>query len=132
MSTAKDIMSTELITVRPEASIEETLRALVNNKVTGLPVVKPGGEMVGVISEYDLLVQISKSGKLEDKVFKEKIIFSTEVKTVRETATLEEIAPMFIDLKFRRLPVVDEKGKLLGIITRRDMMRIYYYRAKLQ
>ena len=130
-SQAKDIMTSELLTVKPETTIEEALRMLVNNRVTGLPVISGTGKMVGVVSEYDLLVQIAKSKKSAGAIFQQKIHFSKKVKTVRETATLSQIAPLFVKFKFRRLPVVDKAGKLVGIITRRDMMRIYYYRAKL-
>jgi CBS domain-containing protein len=130
-SRARDIMTAELITVRPEATVEETLRMLVNNRITGLPVVSDGGKMIGVISEYDLLVQIARAKRLEERVFQQKIRFSKKVKAVRDTAELAEIAPMFVKFKYRRLPVVDKKGKLVGIITRRDMMRLFYYRAKL-
>lgn len=130
-STAREIMSSEILTVRPETTIEEALRMLVNNRVTGLPVVDGKGVMIGVVSEYDLLAQISETKSANPDVFKEQIRFTKEVQSIDESATFEEIAPIFVKAKIRRLPVVDSKGKLIGIITRRDMMRIYYYRAKL-
>ena len=130
-SKARDIMTQELLTVTPETTIEEALRMLVNNRITGLPVVSNQGKMVGVVSEYDLLKQIAGAGGDEAKVFAKKIEFSKDVQAVRDTAELGEIAPLFVKFKFRRLPVIDKAGKLVGIITRRDMMRLYYYRAKL-
>src|SRR3954463_11844896 len=104
-SKARDIMSSELLTVRPETTIEEALRMLVNNRVTGLPVVNAKGRMIGVVSEYDLLVQISHSKRKQQAIFQQKISFSKKVKSVRDTATLDQIAPLFVKFKFRRLPV---------------------------
>jgi CBS domain-containing protein len=130
-STAKDIMTGEVLTVLEETTIEDALRILVNNRVTGLPVVNKEGKMVGVVSEYDLLVQLVKKEKPDAELFKQKIEFTKEVHSVKGGVALKEIVPMFVNAKFRRLPVVDDSGKLIGIITRRDMMRIYYYRAKL-
>ena len=129
--TAKDIMTGEVLTVLEETSVEEALRILVNNRITGIPVVDKAGKMVGIVSEYDLLVQISKKEKPDTALFKEKIQYTKQVNAVKSTVTLNEIVPMFVNAKFRRLPVVDEGGRLVGIITRRDMMRIFYYRAKL-
>jgi CBS domain-containing protein len=130
-TTAKEIMTREILTVAPASTIEDVLKILVNNRVTGLPVVDKEGKMVGVVSEFDLLTQIAKSEKPTVEVFKQPIEFSKEVTTIVETAKLSEITPLFVTKKFRRLPVVDATGKLVGIITRRDMMRLYYYRAKL-
>jgi len=124
-------MTGEILTVIEDTTVEDALRILVNNRITGLPVVDKAGKMVGVVSEYDLLVQLSKKEKPDAEVFKQKIEFSKQVHAVKTGVALKEIVPMFVQSKFRRLPVIDEGGKLVGIITRRDMMRIYYYRARL-
>lgn len=92
-------MTSEILTVGPETTIEEALRMLVNNRITGLPVVSSKGKMIGVVSEYDLLRQIASSGGEEAKVFREKIEFSKEVTTVKDTASLGEIAPLFVKFK---------------------------------
>ena len=130
-TTAKEIMTRDVIQATEDMTIEEALIVLINHRITGLPVVNKKGKMTGVISEYDILNQISDTKKKSSKVFQQKIAYSTEVEAISEDMPLSKIVLEFIDTKFRRLPVVDKKGKLVGIITRRDLMRVYYYRARL-
>lgn len=130
-TTAKEIMSTELIHATEDMTLEEALKVLVNHRITGLPVVDRRGRMKGVLSEYDILTQISRAKRMKADTFQQKITFSKKVDAIRETTPLKRIVKEFIDTKYRRLPVVDKKGKLVGIITRRDLMRVFYYRARL-
>lgn len=130
-TTAKEIMSTELIHATEDMTLEEALKVLVNHRITGLPVVDRQGRMKGVLSEYDILTQISRAKRMKADTFQQKITFSKKVDAIRETTPLKRIVKEFIDTKYRRLPVVDKKGKLVGIITRRDLMRVFYYRARL-
>ncbi len=131
-TTAKEIMTRDLIRATEDMTIEEALKVLINHRITGLPVVDKKGKMKGVVSEYDLLSQISRSKKKNSKIFQDKITFSKKVGAISEDASLSEIVAEFIDTKYRRLPVIDTKGNLVGIITRRDLMRVYYYRARLE
>lgn len=124
-------MSAEILTVPSDSTVEETLRLLVSQRVTGLPVVDSRGKMVGLVSEFDILKQISSCKNVDSKFFRSRIKFTKKVESVKDTTPLEKIVERFITKKFRRLPVVDSKGKLLGIITRRDLMRVYYYRSRL-
>ncbi len=124
-------MSTELISVRPTTSVEEAVKLMVNSRITGLPVVDEKGKMVGVLSEYDVIVQIAKKGHLDQRTFSQPISFSSKVESISEMTPLSEIIDSFVESRFRRLPVVDKKGKLIGIITRRDLMKVFYYRAQL-
>jgi CBS domain-containing protein len=50
---------------------------------------------------------------------------------VNEKTSLEEIMALFVASRFRRLPVVNSDGKLVGIVTRRDLMKLFYYRMTL-
>jgi len=131
-TTAKEIMTRDLIRATEDMTIEEALKVLINHKVTGLPVVDHKGKMKGVISEYDILSQISGSKKKNSKIFQDKISYSKKIDAITEDTPLSKIVTEFIDSKFRRLPVVDRKGNLVGIITRRDLMRVFYYRARLE
>ncbi|HUP56333.1 MAG TPA: CBS domain-containing protein, partial [Bdellovibrionota bacterium] len=63
--------------------------------------------------------------------FHTKAQFSGPAFSLPETAPLEEIIKHFIESKYRRIPIVADDGKLIGIITRRDLMRLFFYRAKL-
>ena len=57
----KDYMSTDLITFKPEQSVEEVIQSLINNRISGGPVVNSSNELVGIISEGDCLKDISES-----------------------------------------------------------------------
>lgn len=130
-TTAKEIMSTELVNATEDMTIEEALKMLINHRITGLPVVDRKGKMKGVVSEYDILQQIANSKRVNHSVFTQKIKYSKKVDAVSADTPLKVIVKEFIDTKYRRLPVIDKKGNLVGIITRRDLMRVFYYRAKL-
>lgn len=130
-TTAKEIMTRDLIHATDDMTIEDALKVLINYRITGLPVVDKKGKMTGVLSEYDILDQISKSKKTNSKIFQQIIRFSKKVDAISEDTPLSKIVSEFIETKYRRLPVINKKGKLVGIITRRDLMKVYYYRARL-
>ncbi|KAL9266171.1 CBS domain-containing protein [Drosera capensis] len=134
--------------VKPSTSVDEALEALVDNRITGFPVVDDDWKLVGVVSDYDLLALDSISGSARSdnsmfpevdstwKVFNEiqKLLSKTngqviaDVMTpaplvVRETTNLEDAARLLLETRYRRLPVVDADGKLVGIITRGDVVR---------
>jgi CBS domain-containing protein len=130
-TTAQDIMSTELLTIQEGFSLEEALKILLNNRITGMPVVNKNQELIGVVSEYDLMVQISEMIQPEKADLSVPFKYSQTATAIPSTTELSEIIAMFIDKKYRRLPVVDAKKKLVGIITRRDLMKLFYYRSRL-
>lgn len=130
-TTAKEIMTTDLVKVTEDMTIEEVLKVLINYRITGLPVVDKKGNMTGVVSEYDILKQISKSKKNNEKIYQQRFEYTKKVDSIHEDTPLPSVVNQFIERKYRRLPVTDAKGKLVGMITRRDLMRVYYYRARL-
>jgi CBS domain-containing protein len=130
-TTAQEIMSTEVLTLREGATVEEALKLLMNNRITGTPVVNAQNEMIGVVSEYDLIRQISTMPNPDREVLTQKFNFTPGAQAIPHTAELQEVLHYLLDLKFRRLPVINEQKKLVGIITRRDIIRLFYYRARL-
>lgn len=130
-TTAKDIMSSKLVVARDDMNLEDAVKLLVNNKITGLPVVDKVGKMIGILSEYDIIAHVGKERAVTADLFKAGIKFTSVVEAVTDDTPLEDILNKFISLKCRRLPVVDGGGRLVGIISRRDIMRVLYYRAKL-
>lgn len=130
-TTAGEIMTRAVTTVNENMVIEDVLKILINKKITGLPVVDDAGKMIGVVSEYDLIKQLARKKRITSDDFRVKIEFSKDLASIKEDAPLSEVIHQFVDARYRRLPVVDNQGTLLGIITRRDIMRVFYYRAKL-
>lgn len=129
-TTARDIMSSRLIVAKEGMNVEDALKLLVNNKITGLPVVNGTGQMVGIISEYDIIARVGNQKKLDSDTFKGDLPYTKIVEAVAEDTSLEDILDRFIKAKCRRLPVLDKDGRLVGIISRRDVMKVLYYRAK--
>lgn len=138
----------ELVVVKPSTTVDEALEMLVKNRITGLPVVDDIGKLIGVVSDYDLLALDSISGKRTSsnslfpeagstwKAFNEiqKLLSKTHGKSVgdvmtpsplvvREMTNLEDAARLLLETKFRRLPVVNDAGKLVGLLTRGNVVR---------
>lgn len=115
---ALDIMKTELVTVLDTDPIFKAVRAMVDFGVTGLPVVNGWGDLVGIISEKDVLTLLYDFADLAHRVSD---FMSTEVISFEKDTELEEVAKCFIQNKFRRVPILDD-GKLIGIISRKDVI----------
>lgn len=128
---ASEIMSREVATAKEGISVEDALKLLMNLKITGLPVINEDYQPIGVLSEFDLLTQISSAGNMKAEIFHTAAKFTRTADSISDSTPLKEVMKRFVDSKYRRLPVVDAKGKLVGIITRRDLIRVFYYRAKL-
>lgn len=129
-SLARDIMSTKLVVVHSDTTVEEAVKLLVNNKITGLPVVDDSGKMVGILSEYDVICSVANAKGKSTNALAQPIAYTQKVISVQDTEPMANILISFIDQKVRRLPVLDANQMLVGMITRRDIMRVLYYRAK--
>ncbi|KAM7507117.1 hypothetical protein LguiA_017570 [Lonicera macranthoides] len=148
--TVGDFMTTkeELHVVKPTTTVDEALEMLVENRITGFPVVDDDWTLVGLVSDYDLLAldSISGTGRTDTSMFPEvdstwktfnkvqNLLSKTDGKVVgdlmtpapivvRESTNLEDAARLLLETKYRRLPVVDGDGKLVGIITRGNVVR---------
>jgi len=120
-----DWMTTRLITFKPEQPIYEVIDKLLSNRISGAPVVNDKNEVVGVISEGDCLKEIVKgkydniptlAGKVSDHM-------TTNVMTIEPSKNVFEVGQTFLNLRLRRLPVIDKFGKLIGQISQKDVMR---------
>nr|GEU97115.1 CBS domain-containing protein CBSX1, chloroplastic-like [Tanacetum cinerariifolium] len=145
-----DFMTTrdELHVVKPTTTVDEALEALVEHRITGFPVIDDDWKLVGLVSDYDLLALDSVSGatRADTSMFPEvdstwktfnevqKLLSKTDGKlvgdlmtpaplVVRQNTNLEDAARLLLETKYRRLPVVDGEGKLVGIITRGNVVR---------
>ena len=118
MFKVKDIMKTDLITVNRHTPIHDAIRILVENNITGLPVVNDDMSLAGIISEKDMLGLLynieDKPGNVEDFMTEQVIFFDQE-------DSLIDVAESFIEGNFRRVPIVND-GRLVGIISRKDII----------
>lgn len=144
--TVKDIMVTEVIAIQKDASVEELSSLLIENKISGVPVVDEMGKLVGIATEGDLIIKDSdlhfpRYFKLLDGIiyleslnkFKRNLkkylgtkvedVMTTDIKTVKEDTPVSEAANLMIRYNINRLPVMDEKDNMVGIATRADIVR---------
>lgn len=120
----KDYMSKNLITFKPEQSVEDVIETLIKHRISGGPVVNDDNELVGIISEGDCIKQISESRyynmPLNDSSVKNHMI--TNVETIDGNLTIFDAANQFLNAKRRRFPIV-ENGKLVGLISQKDILK---------
>lgn len=144
----KDIMTTDVITIAPQATIGEVAKLMRQHSISGLPVVDAGGKVVGIVTEVDLITRHAPPRqpqyipllwglipmRLDDySTYKEQTrhilavyveqLMTRDPATVRPGDTLEHAAELMIKPGHRSLPVV-EKGKLVGIVTRTDLVQV--------
>jgi len=143
--TAKDIMTKDVITINKNASIEELSELLLKNKISGVPVVDDDGNMVGIATEGDIIVKDTELHypryfKLLDSIiylesfnkFKNNLrkhlatkveeIMNPKVITATPDTPVSEIAELMIRNKVNRIPIISKDKKLVGIITRADIV----------
>lgn len=142
---AKDIMEKNVVTINEDESVEEVARLLIEKGISGVPVVDEEDNLKGIISDGDLIyrdkqihipavVQILDSTifveslkKFQEELkkitaYKVKDMMTTKVITVDVNTPIEEIATLMIENRINRVPVTEE-GKLVGIITRQNVLK---------
>jgi CBS domain-containing protein len=131
-------MTTEVLSVRPEATLKDVARMLSARAISGMPVVDDDGHVLGVISEADIL---AKERRPKDETLRERLRgrrdgFKRDARTVGEAMTspavtipahrwVDGAAALMLDRQINRLPVVDRAERLVGIVTRADLVRAF-------
>ncbi len=152
MLTAKDIMTKQVITVKPETSIEELSALFVKHGISGAPVVDDAGGLFGVVTENDLISQnkrlhiptvisfldaaiyLESSRKFEQELkrmaaTKVADICARKVITITEDTTVVDIATIMSEKQVHLLPVVRD-GKVVGIVGKRDVVKAVALQAE--
>lgn len=145
MLSAKELMSTDVITVTGTTPVQELAKILSDNKISGAPVVDDQGRVIGVVTESDLIDQnkivhiptvvaildsflfLESPGKMEKELKKMtgilvEDIFADQVITVQQDTPLDEVATLMAEKKVHTLPVLDGE-KLVGVIGKSDIIR---------
>ncbi|MGW7459449.1 CBS domain-containing protein [Streptomyces sp. NPDC054797] len=122
-----NLMTDEVVSAVPSTSFKEVAKLLAANDITGLPVVDEEERVVGVVSESDLLVRQARSGPAADRRAELTAgqIMSTPAVTVHADETAPNAARLMTRRSVDRLPVVDDEDRLVGIVTRRDLLRVF-------
>jgi CBS domain-containing protein len=109
---AKDIMTRDVITVSPTATIRNLAMTLIKNQISGAPVAGRNGKIIGVVSEADI---VAKKGK------DVKTIMSKNIISVTEDTAVEAIAKLMTTHRIKRLPVM-RGSEVVGIVSRADIV----------
>jgi len=134
-----DVMTTDVVTVHPDTTLKDVARTLSGRGISGLPVVDDEGRVLGVISEADIL---AKERRPREETLRERLLHERrngvkrEARTAGEAMTspavtiaahrwLDGAAALMLDCGINRLPVVDRAGRLVGIVTRADLVRAF-------
>lgn len=135
-----ELMTTDIITVGPDAPLKEAARRMIEAGISGLPVTDDEGALVGVITEADFVANEAgrrapkRAGLLrhwlreDDMPASErrvKDVMSAQVKTLSPDADHAEAARTMQREGIKRIPVVDESGRLVGIVSRGDILRAF-------
>ena len=143
---ARDVMVKKVTTINKNASVAELSELLIKNKISGVPVVDDSGKLVGIATEGDLIVRdadlhFPRYFKLLDSIiyleslnkFKRNLrkylgtkvedVMTSKVKIVKEDTPVNVVANIMIRDNVNRVPVLDNDGNLVGIITRADIVK---------
>lgn len=123
------IMSTQLVTCCPEDEVDNVWRFMQEKSLTGCPVVK-NRKLVGIVTQQDLLRSGASFPAFESKKGRFKSpskissVMKTSIASLKPTATTQEAAELMLEKNIGRVPIVDEKTNLVGIVDREDIARL--------
>ncbi len=117
-----EYMAKNLTTFTPETKVFDALEVLLRKHYSGAPVVNANGDLVGVLSEADLMRVAIQGSYHEDTSGLVGDYMSTGVRTIAPDMDLYSVAELFMKHHYKRFPVVSA-GKLVGMISRRDVLR---------
>lgn len=145
----KEIMTREVVSVKPDDNAQEALELLLKMQISGLPVINEDSKLVGMFTEKDVLAAIlpsyvEKVGRFmyqeNPKAVKQKInalreakvkdIMRLNVITADEDTTLCEVARIMLTQKARRLPVFNKAKEVAGIVSRGDVVKALFAEYK--
>lgn len=138
--TVQDVMTREVVAVPPGASYRDVVDTLMEHRVSAVPVTGPDGRVLGIVSEADLLHKIEAVGEPQRPRIVRALRRKAEIKehattaadlmtapaiTVAPQVSVVSAARRLEDEKVKRMPVVGDDGCLVGIVSRRDLLRIH-------
>ena len=143
----QDIMTKKVLTVRPETTVREVAEILVSHKISGVPVMEEDGSLVGIVSEGDLMskeilpeppaefcilgavIYYNSLREFKDAFSRMaantvEALMTKEVVTVKSYDDVSDVARIMRDKHIKRVPVLDDEGHLIGIVSRQDIVKM--------
>ena len=141
-TTVKDLMSTQIVAVRRDATFKEMAATLRQYRISGFPVIDDEGKVIGVVSEADLLAKEALAdgepgapSRIASMMHHKEVkkagavtagdLMTHPAVTVRPDDSAEHAARLMYSLQVKRLPVVDAGGCLVGIVSRADVLSVF-------
>jgi len=140
----QEVMSRDVVSIRPDDNVKEAVNRLLQLKISGLPVIDEQGNLKGMFTEKDVLryifpSYIEKVGRFiyeeEPKSIKKRFIelenmkvaqlMRKEVVTVFEDTAVSEATRIMLTQKVRRIPVLNKGNKVVGMVAREDIVKLY-------
>lgn len=118
----KDIMRTEVVTASAEASIKDVAKIMSEKNIGSVLIVDESNRVIGIFTERDLVKVVALGIDINTPI---KSVMTTNVISAYPTDNIAAIAIKMLEKGVRRMPVVDEYNRLLGIISIRDVLRAY-------
>ena len=119
MVCARDVMSTEIITITEDATMKDVIKILVRRGITGLPVVSDDMELLGMVTEKDVLRALYNRNVQVNSVAD---LMTGDTVCFDENDDLIKIFKGLVENNFRRVPILSQ-GKLVGVISRADIIK---------
>jgi CBS-domain-containing membrane protein len=138
----KDVMTVEVATTTADKHLKDAALVLATRRISGMPVVDESGKVIGVLSEADILAK--EGGEQERAGFLQWFLDPTDpwvaarfdavtvgdamtspARTIAPERSVAEAATLMLEERINRLPVVDVDGKLLGLVSRGDLVRAF-------
>ncbi len=118
-----EIARREVVTGTPTETAAELAYKMRERGIGSVVIVNENNEPIGIVTERDLVIKVVSEGRHPDEVIAENIM-SSPVITVEEDIDVNEAIKIMVNRGIRRLPIVNEEGKLVGIITMQDLLAI--------
>lgn len=106
------------VTLHDDATIGDALRLMKENKIGGIPIIDTNNILVGILTNRDLRFETNKQAKVKEVMTKERLV------TAPQGTDMKKAEKILQQYKIEKLPVVDKKGKLIGLITYRDILQL--------
>lgn len=138
LTLVRDVMTYPVQVVTPTTGFREVVRQIESRHISALPVISEDGSLVGIVSEADLLLKEVDPGENRRSFVPSELrrvrksratiaseLMSSPVVTISLTASIPEAARVMVEKNVKRLPVVDDGARLVGMLTRSDLLRVF-------
>ncbi len=116
---AKDIMSTKIVGIKRDALVKDAIDLLINHSISGLAVFDENENIVGIVSEKDILIAYDFLNDIHEPIDD---FINTDIISVSPETDVEEISKTLVQRNIKRVPVLSD-GQLIGIVSRHDILK---------